>query len=267
MANTSAALVAEAEKWADKHYKEGPKNHTTFGEWYASVVHDPSFAYASWCDEFVSYCAYVTGNADAISRFAYCPSHVVWFKNHGRWHSRYEAAQAGDIVFYDWDGDGVADHVGIVRAYSAPGKAVLTVEGNTSSGTGGSQSNGDGVYERTRSRGTILGFGRPAFATKPGKPAPPAPNKPPVKHYTPPPFPKGLAPNHSKPSARALQRALKAAGWLPRTVPEADAYGPQTQKAVAAFNAKHGFRTAGLTYDPAIGPKGWATLNTLAYSH
>ncbi len=84
--------------------------------------------------------------------------------------------------------------------------------------------------------------------------------------YTPPKFPTGLAPNKAKPSAKTLQRALKAAGYMPKSVTEADNYGPQTQAAVVKFhNAHTQYRAAGVTRDPAIGPKGWAALFRLAY--
>ncbi|MDT3395601.1 peptidoglycan-binding domain-containing protein [Streptomyces sp. B1866] len=94
--------------------------------------------------------------------------------------------------------------------------------------------------------------GKPA----PGKPAP----------YTPPTFPPGLGPNKAKPSARPLQRALKAAGYLPKSVQESDNYGPATQAAVARFhNAHPQYRAKGKPYDPAIGPHGWAHLFRLAH--
>ncbi|MFD3572798.1 N-acetylmuramoyl-L-alanine amidase [Streptomyces sp. NPDC058644] len=93
---------------------------------------------------------------------------------------------------------------------------------------------------------------------------PPTPGKP--KPYTPPSFPKGLAPGRKSPSAKPLQRALKAAGYLAKSVPEADAYGPQTQAAVAKFhNAHPAYRASGTRHDPAIGPRGWAALHRLAY--
>ncbi|MEV4434783.1 peptidoglycan-binding protein [Streptomyces sp. NPDC049585] len=126
-----------------------------------------------WCDMFVSYCAERTGNAAAVGKFAYCPSHVDFFKSRGQWHGSQAPARAGDLVFFH-TGDGVAYHVGIVLADAEPGVSVKTVEGNTSSGAAGSQNNGDGVYYRTRPRSMILGFGRPAFATLAGDTATPA---------------------------------------------------------------------------------------------
>ncbi|MFE0132820.1 N-acetylmuramoyl-L-alanine amidase [Streptomyces sp. NPDC059037] len=87
------------------------------------------------------------------------------------------------------------------------------------------------------------------------------------KPYTPPPFPNGLAPGRKSPSAKPLQRALKAAGYLAKNVPEADAYGLQTQAAVARFhNAHPAYRAAGTSHDPAIGPRGWAALHRLAHT-
>jgi hypothetical protein len=77
-------------------------------------------------------------------------------------------------------------------------------------------------------------------------------------------FPKGLAPNKSNPSAKVLQQMLKDTQWIPASTVLSDNYGPVTQKGVAGFNAKHGFNDAGVSYDPAIGPKGWVLLAELA---
>ena len=63
------------------------------------------------------------------------------------------AIKRGDILIFDWDG-GVADHIGVARGSSYDGE-VPTVEANTSQGTTGSQSNGDGVYRRVRPTSTI----------------------------------------------------------------------------------------------------------------
>jgi hypothetical protein len=99
-----------------------------------------------------------------------------------------------------------------------------------------------------------------------GQPTPP-PSGGGSKTYIPPAFPTGLHPDGTSPSAKPLQQALKATGWLAKDVVLSDHYGPLTQHAVAGFNAKHNLNDTGLTYDPAIGPRGWALLNTLAYGH
>jgi hypothetical protein len=100
----------------------------------------------------------------------------------------------------------------------------------------------------------------------PAFPAATAPKpKPPLPARQPRPFPTGLRPGASNPSARGLQRALQATGWLSERVELSDNYGPQTQAAVAGFNRKHHLNSAGVTTDPSIGKQGWKLLMTLAY--
>jgi hypothetical protein len=101
----------------------------------------------------------------------------------------------------------------------------------------------------------------PAFLPV-GQPKPPKPsNSGQAAH----PFPKGIHPGGKSPSAVPLQKALKATGWMDKKVEESSTYGPVTQRGVAGFNAKHGLNSRGVSYDPAIGPKGWALLMSLAY--
>jgi hypothetical protein len=64
----------------------------------------------------------------------------------------------GDLVCFDWeDGARFADHIGFVERVLALSWGngrftgwIQTVEGNTSSGVAGNQSDGDGVYRRRR---------------------------------------------------------------------------------------------------------------------
>ena len=135
-------------------YKESPpnSNHTKYNVWYGM---DP----AKWCAIFVSYCFYVAGlplPATTPKGFAFCPFGITWFKNKGWWHT---TPQVGDVVFYDWQGDGVSDHVGIVEKVN-PNGSIVAIEGNTSVGN---DSNGGQVMRRTRS-GSIKGYGRPPYA-------------------------------------------------------------------------------------------------------
>ena len=64
-------------------------------------------------------------------RFAGCQSQgVPWFQSHGQWGARgYENLTPGDAIFFDWDLDGSADHVGLV--IGTDGSRVYTVEGNS----------------------------------------------------------------------------------------------------------------------------------------
>lgn len=112
---------------------------------------------------------------------------------------------------------------------------------------------------------TVQAWGDWAGAQQPPAPKPPKPKPP--KPYSPPAFPAGLAPGKSRPSAKPLQKALRAAGYLNISDADlSDTYGPRTQAAVAKFLDTHPqFKDRGATHDVAIGPRGWAYLFTAAY--
>lgn len=116
-----------------------------------------------WCMLFVSMCLDECGEIDAIGGFSFNTDYTI---NKVRQHpdayfvSVYEA-QRGDVVIFDWTGDGATDHVGFVEK-NLGGGVLQTIEGNTASGAEGSQSAGNGVWRRQRSRG-IAYIIRPAY--------------------------------------------------------------------------------------------------------
>lgn len=119
---------------------------------------------APWCAVFVSYCLDKAGFAPVEpgkARWAYCP-YLLRDARDGKFGlsmaSEREAAK-GTIVLYDWDKDGVPDHVGFATSpVDLRTGTIATVEGNTSPGVEGSQSNGGGVYQRQRSLRDIIAF-------------------------------------------------------------------------------------------------------------
>lgn len=108
-----------------------------------------------WCACFVSWCADQCGYLDSgiIPKFSLCSDGVDWFSGNGQWQSRSYEPQAGDIIFFDWDGDGDADHVGIVE--KCENGVVYTVEGNS----------GDACKQNQYTVGSssVLGYGVPAY--------------------------------------------------------------------------------------------------------
>ena len=82
-----------------------------------------------WCACFVSWCYGQMGLSEP--RFAACQSQgIPWFQSHGQWGARgYDNLAPGDAIFFDWDLDGSADHVGLV--VGTDGIRVYTVEGNS----------------------------------------------------------------------------------------------------------------------------------------
>lgn len=85
-----------------------------------------------WCACFVSWCAEQCGYIDGgiLPKFANCQNQgIPWFKERGQWQDGSYTPSAGEIIFFDWEGDGIADHVGIVEKVETD--RVYTIEGNS----------------------------------------------------------------------------------------------------------------------------------------
>lgn len=108
-----------------------------------------------WCACFVSWCADQCGYIESglIPKFAGCVDGANWFKSNGQWQDRSYEPSAGDIIFFDWEGDGETDHVGIVERVE--NGTVYTVEGNS----------GDACRQNqyTVRSSSIYGYGTPSY--------------------------------------------------------------------------------------------------------
>ena len=87
-----------------------------------------------WCACFVHWCMKnmpsASGNYPITSNNAYCQTVADNFKSIGQWGDRgYTNIVAGDTIFFDWQGDGHTDHIGLV--IGTDGTNVYTVEGNS----------------------------------------------------------------------------------------------------------------------------------------
>ena len=108
-----------------------------------------------WCAIFVSWCADQCGYLDAgvLPKMEGVRPYVDWFVERGQWQGRDYEPSPGDIIFFDWESDGLADHVGIVE--KVENEVVYTIEGNT----------GDICAKRHYTFGTapIYGYGLPLY--------------------------------------------------------------------------------------------------------
>jgi len=108
-----------------------------------------------WCACFVSWVADQAGFIEAgiIPRFSSCVNGIAWFKIRGQWQEPGYTPTPGDIIFFDWQSDGLADHVGIVERVE--GGIVHTIEGNSS----------DSVRRRSYrlDSNRIFGYGIPLY--------------------------------------------------------------------------------------------------------
>ena len=102
----------------------------------------------SWCAD---QCGYI--DSGVIPKFAKCTVGAEWFQQNGQWQDASYVPQAGDIIFFMWEGDTETSHVGIVE--SVVDGTVYTVEGNS----------GDKVARRSYPIGyeRIYGYGVPVY--------------------------------------------------------------------------------------------------------
>lgn len=126
-------------------------------EWYGLI--------GPWC-AMAATRAFVEAGSKVFARgerWAYVP-YIVHDAIHGlNGLRRTFAPKKGHLVCYDWTGDGVFDHVGIVDdppLSIATGAAFTTLEGNTSFDSSGDQSNGGACAAKDR---TVLSGGRVVF--------------------------------------------------------------------------------------------------------
>lgn len=115
-------------------------NQTKYGKWFG-------FNGVPWCGIFVSWCyhngGFPLGNIGFLRGFAGCRTAIVHFTKKGEITDKPEA---GDIVFFDWNGDKRYDHVGIFVRWIDQNR-FTTIEGNTSLSN---NSNGGKVMLRVR---------------------------------------------------------------------------------------------------------------------
>ena len=109
-----------------------------------------------WCACFISWLATKLDITNIIPVDMSCNSQIAKFENLGVWHTD-RNIQSGDILYYDWDSSGDADHVGIVE--KSENSLLTVIEGN----------NGNYPDDKVRRReincnsSLIFGYARPKY--------------------------------------------------------------------------------------------------------
>ena len=110
----------------------------------------------TYSSDFVTWCADKAGYVEAgvIPKYSTATEGVEWFKENSIFESTDYEPKAGDIAFYDTDGDGTADYSAII--VSASGSNFTTVEGSLT----------DSVRKTTytTNNSKIVGYGVPDYA-------------------------------------------------------------------------------------------------------
>ena len=85
--------------------------------------------YDEWCACFASVCSLKSGNADATGTNVNCAEFRRIWREKGIYRERWEVPDAGWLIDYDWQQDGIPDHIGIV--VDCDGETIHVIEGNT----------------------------------------------------------------------------------------------------------------------------------------
>ncbi len=131
-------------------YDQTVKGYTRYGAWYG-------IPYGDWCAMFISFCLHYA--QIPWSAFPYSCHCVIWtneldalslFHRVDDEEDPYEP-KPGDLIFFDYDLDGRADHAGIVTGHNYEAGTIYTIEGNRF----------DYVerFELIRNDYTIMGYG------------------------------------------------------------------------------------------------------------
>ena len=143
--------LAESVKWLGTKENPPNSNKVMFSEWYG--LRGP------WCAMFVTWCYTQAGSKSfdpKKARWAYCPFMVndARAQRNGLIVVPTDKVEPGDIAMFDWQGDRVSDHVGIVETKPNKGE-FLCIEGNTSTS---SDSDGGQVMRRRRKTSQVQVF-------------------------------------------------------------------------------------------------------------
>lgn len=133
----------------EKEHPAGSNRIAWASEWYGVI--------GPWCAMSVTR-AYVDAGSLSFrrgQRYAYVPFIVHDARAGMNSLTVTNHPQPGDLVCYDWEHNGVADHVGLFERWVVEGRTFSAVEGNTGIGN---DSNGGQVMRRDRSRALVQAF-------------------------------------------------------------------------------------------------------------
>ena len=235
MANNAKDVMSSAisqigySRWSD------PNTGTKYGRWYEDEIDRTSGNYDFGANG-VPYCAmFVSWNFDQADAKcagipgAYCPSILAVAKSKGKLIDKSEA-RYGDVVLFDWEGDGTSDHVGLVEVNHPESSYMQCVEGNTNNGA---------VARRTRAYSTIIGVIRPDYDDSSSNGSASSSSAKPSVGRT-------LRNGSKGEDVKTLQRTLIAKGFSCGSYGVDGSFGPDTEKAVRAYQKANGLEVDGI---------------------
>lgn len=237
---TAKNVMELAASFIGTHEDPPGSNNVIFNtDYYGGPVFDPELA---WCCAFV-WDIFRIANASELfyggGKTAYCPNVANWARNNGL-VVPYSNAEYGDLVLFDWDQDGVADHIGFVVGLNDDG-SMETIEGNTSDSD---HSNGGYVLGRRRSPDSVFMVVRIQYEASEGGY---------MFEFS------QIQRGDNGNDVKTMQALLRGRGFIDRKtrkLPAVDgAFGEATERCLTYFQEK-----MHLTVDGVCGPATWAAL-------
>jgi len=202
-------------------------NKTKYGKWYGLDG-------VKWCAIFVSWVYDHAGHhlehIDTMNGYQSCQSGYNFWKRNG---CIVNDPQPGDIVLYDWGGDGICDHTGIfVKWMDAEKTTIQAWEGNTERGN---DSDGGRVMLRERKRSLVKAFVTPKVLQGT------------VANAV---IDENLQKGDSGSDVTVLQKMLYDLGFEMKVD---GIFGSGTETAVKQFQQKHGLQVTGIVSPEVLG--------------
>lgn len=215
---------------AENGTKESPpgSNKTKYGKWYGLDG-------VKWCATFVSFVFDHAGHPleaiDGPHGYQLCQSGYNFWKRKQRFTS---SPQPGDIVLYDWTGDGHCDHTGIFAGWIDAAQTMFSAwEGNTAQGD---DSDGGQVMLRNRKKATVAAFATPLALDN-------NPIAQPVNDDT-------LRKGDIGASVTIVQKLLHDLGF---TITVDGIFGDETETAVESFQQQNSLAATGIVTPEVLG--------------
>jgi peptidoglycan hydrolase-like protein with peptidoglycan-binding domain len=138
----------EANKWIGTKEVPFGSNRVKFSLWYGAI--------GPWCDMFVTWCGTAVGSKAFLrgKYYAYVPYTLSDAKAGRNNLTITYKPQTGDLALFDWDNDGVADHIEFFGGWLNQSE-FGTIGGNTGHTNA---SNGGEVLPMRRSKSDVIAF-------------------------------------------------------------------------------------------------------------
>jgi len=154
---TAAKARTKFKSWNGYSESNGKAQKYIVDPWNKYMGMNVNCKKTAWCAIATASCLKQVG-IKKLSMSAGCTTQMKWYKSKKRFHARGSyVPKVGDLVFYDFKGEGKATHTGMVTSVNYKKKGyIYVIEGN--------KSNKVGYRHVSYNSKSILGFATPFYS-------------------------------------------------------------------------------------------------------